>query len=110
MSNGFYKAGGGKIPYEDYKAAHDQLLQQDQWIIDGYGSLDTVWERPEIADTLVYVDMPILRHYWWMTKRFLKGFLVPPENWPENSPSSERKQTGLSSSVSSTGQRVLSRC
>jgi hypothetical protein len=105
-----YKAGGGEVPYEDYKAAHDQLLQQDQWIIDGYGSLDTVWERPEIADTLVYVDMPILRHYWWMTKRFLKGFLVPPENWPENSLSSEGKQTGLSSSVSSTGQRVLSRC
>lgn len=25
-----YKAGGGEVPYEDYKAAHDQLLQQDQ--------------------------------------------------------------------------------
>jgi adenylate kinase family enzyme len=81
-----YKPGGGEVPYEEYKAAHDQLLQQDQWIIDGYGSLDTVWERLEVADTLIYVDMPVLRHYWWVTKRFLKGFLVPPENWPENSP------------------------
>jgi adenylate kinase family enzyme len=81
-----YKSGGGEVPYEEYKAAHDQLLQQDQWIMDGYGSLDTVWERMEVADTLVYVDMPVLQHYWWVTKRFLKGFLVPPENWPENSP------------------------
>jgi len=81
-----YKPGGGEVPYEDYKAAHDRVLQQDQWIIDGYGSLDTVWERLEVADTLIYLDMPILRHYWWVTKRFVKGFLVPPENWPEHSP------------------------
>jgi adenylate kinase family enzyme len=81
-----YKSGGGEILYEEYKAAHDRLLQQDQWIIDGYGSLDTIWQRLEVADTLVYIDMPVFRHYWWVTKRFLKGFLVPPENWPENSP------------------------
>lgn len=81
-----YKPGGEEVPYEEYKAAHDKLLQQDQWIIDGYGSLDTVWERLEVADTLIYVDMPVLRHYWWVTKRFLKGFVVPPANWPENSP------------------------
>jgi adenylate kinase family enzyme len=81
-----YKPGGGEVPDEEYKAAHDQILQQDQWIIDGYGSLDTVWERLGVADTLVYLDMPVLQHYWWVTKRFFKGFLVPPENWPENSP------------------------
>jgi adenylate kinase family enzyme len=59
-----YKSGGGEVSYEEYKAAHDQLLQQDQWIIDGYGSLDTVWKRLEVTDTLVYIDMPVLRHYW----------------------------------------------
>lgn len=81
-----YSPGGEEVPYEDYKSAHDRLLQQDRWIIDGYGSLDTMWERLKIADTLVYLDMPIARHYWWVTKRFLKGFLAPPNNWPENSP------------------------
>lgn len=81
-----YKPGGGEVPPADYKAAHDQLLQQDQWIVDGFGSLDTVWERLDAADTLVYVDMPLLRHYWWVTKRFLKGFFVPPEGWPQGSP------------------------
>lgn len=81
-----YKPGGQEVPYAEYKVAHDQLLQQEQWIIDGYGSWDTVWERLDVADTLIYVDMPVLQHYWWVTKRFLKGFLVPPEGWPENSP------------------------
>lgn len=81
-----YKPGGGEVSYEDYKATHDQLLGQDQWIIDGFGSLDTVWKRLDRADTLVYLDLPVSRHYWWVTKRFVQGFFVPPESWPENSP------------------------
>ena len=79
-----YKPGGGEIPYEEYKVAHDRLLQQEEWIVDGYGSLDTVWERLEVADTLIYVDLPVILHYWWVTKRFLQGFFVPPESWPRD--------------------------
>ena len=81
-----YQPGGGEVPHSKFKAAHDALLQQDQWIVDGFGSLDTVWERLAVADTLVYLDMPVLRHYWWVTKRFLQGGWVPPAGWPENSP------------------------
>ena len=55
-----YQPGGGEVPHAEYKAAHDQLLQQECWIIDGFGSLDTVWERLEAADTLVYLDLPVL--------------------------------------------------
>lgn len=68
-----YKPGGDAVPHTEFKTAHDQLLQQDQWIIDGFGSLDTVWERLGMADTLVYLDMLVLRHYWWVTKRFLQS-------------------------------------
>lgn len=81
-----YKPGGGEVPHDEFKAAHDNLLQQEQWIIDGFGSLDTIWERLEVADTLLYLDMPVLRHYWWVTKRFLQSVWVPPAGWPENSP------------------------
>ncbi len=79
-----YKPGGGEVLHAEFKAAHDELLHQNQWVVDGFGSLDTVWERLEVADTLVYLDMPVLRHTWWVTKRFLKGAL--PAGWPENSP------------------------
>ena len=81
-----YKPGGREVPDEEYQAIHQEILQQDQWIIDGYGSLDTVWERLEVADTFVYLDLPVFQHYWWVTKRFLKGFFIPPESWPKDSP------------------------
>jgi hypothetical protein len=38
------------------------------------------------ADTLVYVDLPLVTHYWWVTKRLVKGLWEDPEGWPENSP------------------------
>lgn len=81
-----YRPGGEEVPHAEFKAAHDALLQQDRWIVDGFGSLDTVWERLDAADTLVYLDMPVLQHYWWVTKRFIKSMWVLPEGWPENSP------------------------
>ena len=58
-----YKPGGDKVPDEEYQTAHQGILQQDRWIIDGFGSLDTVWKRLEVADTLVYIDLPIIQHY-----------------------------------------------
>lgn len=81
-----YRPGGSEVPHAEFKSAHNRLLEDDQWIIDGFGSLDTVWERLEHADTLVYLDMPVLLHYWWVTKRLIKGLWTPPEGWPENSP------------------------
>ena len=81
-----YRPGGVEIPHAEYKAAHDQLLQQEQWIIDGFGSMDTLWQRLDVADTLIYLDMPVFLHYWWVTKRLLKGLWVAPEGWPEHSP------------------------
>ncbi|MEO0869719.1 MAG: adenylate kinase [Cyanobacteria bacterium J06642_11] len=81
-----YKPGGERVPHAEFKAAHDALLQQERWIVDGFGSIDTVWQRLDAADTLIYLDLPVLRHYWWVTKRLIKGGWVPPEGWPENSP------------------------
>ena len=81
-----YKPGGKKVSDEDYKIAHAKILQKDRWIVDGFGSLDTVWTRLEMADTLIYIDLPLLQHYFWVTKRFVKGFWVAPEGYPENSP------------------------
>ncbi|MEM7761180.1 MAG: adenylate kinase [Cyanobacteria bacterium P01_A01_bin.40] len=81
-----YKPGGVEVSDDEYQAAHAKILQQDRWIIDGYGSWSTVWERLEVADTLVYIDLPVVRHYWWVTKRFLKGIFIPPESWPQDTP------------------------
>jgi adenylate kinase family enzyme len=79
-------AGGRAIPHEDYLKAHAELLPQDAWIIDGFGCARSAWERFSHADTLVYVDLPLATHYWWVTKRLIKGLWSAPEGWPANSP------------------------
>ena len=96
-----YRKGGGKVPDEEYRKAHDELLQRDAWIIDGFGSVQSAWQRFAAADTLVYVDLPLRVHFLWITKRLLKGVLVNPQGWPEDSPM-------LSSTLSS--YRVLYLC
>jgi adenylate kinase family enzyme len=77
---------GGKLPDDAFSSVHRDILSRDEWIIDGYGTLPTVWERLAAADTLVYVDLPILLRYWGVTKRLICGLFRNPPGWPENSP------------------------
>jgi adenylate kinase family enzyme len=77
---------GGKLTYETYLKLHADLLGRDDWIIDGYGSIDTLWKRFEVADTLIYIDLPLLTHYRWVTARLVKGLFRNPPGWPDNSP------------------------
>lgn len=81
-----FQAGGVPVPADAYQAAHQQILSTERWIIDGFGSIETLWPRLEAADTLVYVDLPLPLHFSWVTKRFLTGFWQPPAGWPDNSP------------------------
>ncbi|HEY3148148.1 MAG TPA: hypothetical protein VGJ75_17460 [Dongiaceae bacterium] len=81
-----WRAGGAAVPHEEYLRGHADLLRQDEWIIDGFGCVASAWERFSKADTLVYIDLPVVTHYWWVTKRLIKGLCIAPEGWPENSP------------------------
>ena len=91
----------GSRPHAEYLQAHARLLQHDTWIIDGFGCVPSAWERFACADTLVYVDLPVYLHFWWVTKRLLKSLRRAPEGWPVGSPM-------LSSTLSS--YRVLWPC
>ncbi|HEY9651710.1 MAG TPA: adenylate kinase [Coleofasciculaceae cyanobacterium] len=81
-----YQSGGASIPHEDYKRVHQQILVTDQWIIDGFGCMETLWVRLNEADSLVFVDLPLYVHFWWVTKRLITGWFSPPEGWPQQSP------------------------
>jgi adenylate kinase family enzyme len=81
-----FRAGGGAVPHEEYLQAHAELLRRDEWIIDGFGCVASAWERFSKADTLVYVDLPLVTHHWWVTKRLIKGLVITPEGWPDKSP------------------------
>jgi adenylate kinase family enzyme len=81
-----FKSRGVAVAHEEYLAAHTDILRRGAWIIDGFGCMASAWERFAVADTLVYVDLPLFVHYWWVTKRLLKAPWVAPEGWPDNSP------------------------
>ena len=81
-----YRAGGAKVPQREFLQAHADLLRRDEWIIDGFGNLKIAWERFAAADTLIYVDLSLITHHLWVTKRLIKGLFADPPGWPENSP------------------------
>jgi adenylate kinase family enzyme len=81
-----FRPGGSELPREEYLQIHTTLLSHDEWIIDGFDNIKSAWERFEAADTLVHVDLPLMVHAWWVTKRLVKGLFISPEGWPENSP------------------------
>ncbi|MGB3507700.1 MAG: adenylate kinase [Microcoleaceae cyanobacterium] len=81
-----YGAGGIEVPDSDYQLIHEEILGTDEWVIDGFGSMETLWIRLNEADTLIYIDLPFSVHLWLVTKRFLTGFFLPPDGWPERTP------------------------
>ncbi len=81
-----FRAGGSKVPHDEYLKVHAELLGRDAWIIDGFGCVRSAWERFSAADTLVYIDLPLTTHFLLVTKRFFKGLFVTPEGWPDRSP------------------------
>ena len=81
-----FTPGGGEVSEREFLQAHADLLRRDRWIIDGFGSAKLAWDRFAAADTLVYVDLSLLLHYAWVTKRLVQGVFADPKGWPEDSP------------------------
>jgi adenylate kinase family enzyme len=81
-----FRSGGVRVSNEDFCRAHQEILARDRWVIDGFGSMETLWQRLDLADTLIYIDLPLYVHCWWVTKRALAASVKPPEGWPEHSP------------------------
>jgi adenylate kinase family enzyme len=81
-----WRRGGAPVPHAEYLEAHAKILKRERWIIDGFGCVPSAWERFAVADTLIYIDLPLATHYWWVTKRFAKGLFKNPAGWPEESP------------------------
>ena len=81
-----FKPGGIPVAPEEFEQAHQKIIENKRWVVDGFGNPKLLWKRLDIADTLVYIDLPIYIHFWWVTKRFITSYFHPPEGWPENSP------------------------
>jgi len=67
----YWKADWVETPKEDWEPVVQELCMNDAWIIDGnYGS--TMDRRLKRADTVIYLDFPIYKCLWRITKRILK--------------------------------------
>lgn len=80
------EADGGKLEKDVYLEVHRELLARDRWIVDGFDCQTLTWERFSVADTLVYVDLPITAHFIGITRRLVTGLFRNPEGWPADSP------------------------
>ena len=61
--------GWKPAPSRDVDAAHDRVMAQERWIIDGFGTPGSIQRRLDAADTIVIVHHAAWRHYWWAFKR-----------------------------------------
>ena len=80
-----YKKNGDLVDRKTYDMEHENILSSDSWIIDGFGPIESFNKRLDVADTLIYIELPYVISYWLVTKRFLKGLVVQPEGWPDGS-------------------------
>lgn len=65
---------GMKIrPLDETRKALSETTSQSEWIIDGHGPLDQIEKRFLVADRIVFVDLSLFTHYWWLAKRQIKS-------------------------------------
>lgn len=80
-----YKKNGDLVDRKMFDEKHENLLSSDSWIIDGFGPIESFNKRLDVADTLIYIDLPYIISYWLVTKRLLKGMVIKPGGWPDGS-------------------------
>jgi adenylate kinase family enzyme len=65
---------------------HALLLEQERWIIDGWGPWETIEARFQAADTIIFIDLPLPIHYWWACKRQFMCLFRPRPDGPDGCP------------------------
>ncbi|MGH9016997.1 MAG: hypothetical protein ACRDY1_04530 [Acidimicrobiales bacterium] len=68
--------GWEPVPEEVVETRLRAVIAGDRWIIDGWGPWSTLEERMQVADTLVFVDLPLWMHFWLAAERqisFVRG-------------------------------------
>jgi adenylate kinase family enzyme len=81
-----FKPGWVRTPLDEVRKKHDTILQEERWIIDGWGPWDTIQKRFELANTIIFVDFPLQTHLRWAMKRQIQSIFRPRLGGPEGCP------------------------
>lgn len=57
-----FRADWSRAPERDVAQTLDAWLDEDAWVIDGFGPLACVQRRLAAADTIVWIDLPLRVH------------------------------------------------
>jgi adenylate kinase family enzyme len=69
------------VSESEFKRIHDSILDKSKWIIEGLGYDSTLFDRLDRADQVVFIDLPLIQHFYWATKRSIKSFWSGPKGW-----------------------------
>lgn len=75
-------AGMQRRPNQETIQILNEIQAQEAWLIDGFGPLDILEKRFELADQIILIDFPIWRHYFWSLKRQIKNLWAPRQELP----------------------------
>lgn len=67
----------------EFQHAHEELVNEESWIIEGVGYDSTIAGRFNRSDVIVYLDFPVLVHFYRAIKRSLTSLFVKPAGWAE---------------------------
>jgi adenylate kinase family enzyme len=61
---------GWVLTAEDvYTRQHREIIEQNEWVIDGLGRQNSITERLDRATEIILIDMPLWMHFWLAAER-----------------------------------------
>lgn len=85
-----WQEGWVPTPRVRYEEAHNRVINDDTWIIEGLGMVETIGQRIDRANHVIFCDFPLWQHFWLLAERQLKwaqGTLeLPPGGHKEMPP------------------------
>lgn len=81
-----WNPGWTPTPKARFDQQHEALIGAERWVIDGFASWDSIRQRFEAADTIVFVDHPLWVHYWWAIKRQFMCLFRPRPDFVDGCP------------------------
>lgn len=80
-----FKPGWVRVEEEEFKKTLYKILDEKEWIIEGWSYHSTMERRLHVADTVIYLKFPVHVCYWHAFVRHLKYSFRQNEFDPDNS-------------------------
>lgn len=77
-----WQEGWVLTPPDVFARNHEQIISEEDWVIDGLGSLESIPSRIARATEIILIDMPLWMHFWLAAERQMAWMSGKIENAP----------------------------